>query len=269
MWRKLAGFLSLFFSVEESIDYARQDETVRQLVEWSKSKGGLFHPNVEIRRWNRTDPTSYFGVFVNDTVKKDELLMIIPGAIKIQLHEDYWTNSSDVDDVVCYLAWHLKKEFDLGSKSTYFPYVNYLKAQAKRQIPAMWTDAGKKLLEKVQDEMELMDLDADPEPGKHFHNWIQEWYGGEYCLYDNVTHKVMDEWFISVTQQRGYDYTLIPIYDMLNHDPGNVNTITRPSIYDPDGFGVYALRDLEAGEELFYNYYDCPDCKKCDGCGTR
>ena len=55
---------------------------------------------------------------------------------------------------------------------------------------------------------------------------------------------------------------------MLNHHNGLVNSITRPSIYDKDGFGVYALKDLNAGEELLYSYHGCPDCKGCPTCGT-
>jgi hypothetical protein len=53
----------------------------------------------------------------------------------------------------------------------------------------------------------------------------------------------------------------LPIYDMLNHHNGDkINTITRPSIFHSKGFGVYAIRDLKAGEELFYSYHGCPDC---------
>ena len=54
---------------------------------------------------------------------------------------------------------------------------------------------------------------------------------------------------------------------MLNHHNGLVNSITRPSIYDKDGFGVYALKDLNAGEELFFSYHGCPECKGCPPCG--
>ncbi|KAL3934516.1 MAG: hypothetical protein SGBAC_009781 [Bacillariaceae sp.] len=146
--------------------------------------------------------------------------------------------------------------------------MNYIKAQSKHQIPVMWSDKGKKLLEKVQVDIYMRDLNADEDSGAHFHDWIDQWYGKEHCLHDMESNLVMDEWFLAMAQQRGYDYALIPIYDMLNHDAGNVNTVTRPSIYDNNGFGVYALRDMEEGEELFYNYYDCPDCKRCETCGT-
>ncbi|CAJ1955511.1 unnamed protein product [Cylindrotheca closterium] len=274
MPNKLIGFLAqlgaLLSAEQEPIgpDYARQDETVKELVDWSTSKGGFFHPHVQIRRWNLSDPTSYFGAFLNGPVKKDDLLMRIPGDIKLQLHTDFWTNSSIVDEVVCELAWLLKHEYDNGTKSIYKPYIDYIKTQSKHQIPVMWSTKGKKLLEKVQVDIDLRDLNADEDSGSHFHNWIDQWYGSEDCLYDTETDQELEKWFLAMAQQRGYDYALIPIYDMLNHDPGNVNTITRPSIYDTNGFGVYALRDMEAGEELLYDYYDCPDCKRCETCGS-
>jgi len=266
LWKLLSHFGALFGV--QTIDYTRQDETVRELVEWSKDKGGSFHPNVEIRRWNTSDPSSYFGVFLDGPVQKDDLLIQIPGQIKLQLHPDFWTNSSINDEVNCELAWFLKREYDLGDDSTYAPYINYIKAQSKRQIPAMWSNMGKKLLEKVQGDMVVRDLVADEDDGSHLHSWIKDWYGGDNCLEDKVTNQVLDEWYMAMARQRGYDYTLIPIYDMVNHNNGDINTITRPSIFDKDGFGVYALRDMQAGEELFYSYYDCPDCRGCETCGS-
>lgn len=55
---------------------------------------------------------------------------------------------------------------------------------------------------------------------------------------------------------------------MINHHNGFVTSITRPSIYDEDGFGVYALQDLDVGDEVLYSYHDCPDCKVCPDCET-
>lgn len=55
---------------------------------------------------------------------------------------------------------------------------------------------------------------------------------------------------------------------MLNHHNGLVNTINDPSIYDKDGFDVYALNALDTGDELFLTYHDCPDCRPCPTCGS-
>lgn len=262
----LFGGTTTAATATETIDYAKQDEAVEDLVEWTIEKGGYFHPNVEIRRWDASDPTSYFGAFLNGSVKKDELLITIPGGIKIQLHDDYRTNST-YDDVICVLAWELQDEYKdyiegEDGESDFEPYLYYLDQQSEHQIPAMWSEEGKKLLEKVQGKYYPRDFEADPAPGSHLHDWIQQKYG--WCL--EWEGEELDEWFLAVVLQRGYDYALIPIYDMLNHNNGDVNTITKPTIFDKNSFGVYALRDMKAGEELLYSYYDCPDCRKCRAC---
>jgi hypothetical protein len=47
---------------------------------------------------------------------------------------------------------------------------------------------------------------------------------------------------------------------MLNHHNGNkIYSMTRPSIFQRKCFGVYAIGDLKAGEELFYSYHGCSD----------
>jgi hypothetical protein len=88
-------------------------QRVQNLMEWMQSKGGYIHSKVEIRRWNSSDPTSYFWVFTNAPIQNDELLI----------------------------------------KITYAPYINYLKSQPKGQIPAMWSPAGQHLLLLVQGDL--------------------------------------------------------------------------------------------------------------------
>mmetsp|Transcript_28166 Transcript_28166/g.68563 ORF Transcript_28166/g.68563 Transcript_28166/m.68563 type:complete len:307 (+) Transcript_28166:486-1406(+) len=132
----------------------------------------------------------------------------------------------------------------------------------------MWTDVGKYLITKVQGDLSMMDFDTEDISGEHMHDWIDDYFGGDYCLLDTDTGEEMEEWYIAIATQRGYDFCLIPLYDMLNHHNGLVNSVTRPSIYDKDGFGVYALKDLNAGEELLYSYHNCPDCKSCPTCET-
>ncbi|CAJ1955509.1 unnamed protein product [Cylindrotheca closterium] len=251
------------------INYAKQDEAVRNMVKWSIEQGGYIHPNVEIRRWDPSDPSSYFGAFVNGPVKEDELLIKIPGSIKIQLDDSYRSGTDlTYADVVCELAWTLKREYELGEDSNYAPYIEYIETQSKHQIPAMWTDVGKHLITKVQGDLSMMDFDTESISGIHMHDWIDDYFGGEFCLIDTESGEEMEEWYVAMATQRGYDYCLIPVYDMLNHHNGIVNSITRPSIYDKDGFGVYALQDLNAGEELLYSYHNCPDCKACPTCET-
>ncbi|CAJ1948599.1 unnamed protein product [Cylindrotheca closterium] len=230
---------------------------VGELIDWMLAKGGSMDPRVEMRRWNPQDPTSYFGAFVNAPVKKGELLLKIPGAIKIQVEDPSIQDDWDYDEQVCQLSWMLKTEYELGDDSDYAPYINYLKAQPFGQIPAMWSNVGQHLLFEVQGDWSIHDFETQGE-GEDIVMWLWKSFEPN-CMFRNDT---LNPFYIAMAVQRGYDIALIPVYDMLNHYNGDkVNSITRPSIYDKDGFGVYALRDLKAGEELFYSYHACPDCR--------
>ena len=99
---------------------------------------------------------------------------------------------------------------------------------------------------------------------KRIVNWIDQFFEKKRCLNEDEPDEYLNPFFVAMAIQRGYDYALIPIYDMLNSHEGKINSITKPSIYSKNGFAVYALRDLNKGDELFYSYYHCPDCGEID-----
>eukprot|EP00980_Cylindrotheca_fusiformis_P001782 scaffold406_cov57-Cylindrotheca_fusiformis.AAC.6 len=236
------------------------------MMEWMESKGGYRHPQVDIRRrLDDADENNNFGVFANGPIAKDELLLQIPPDIIISLEQEEVVG---YDKVVCELAWKLKYEYELGNQSDYAPYINYLKSQPnKAQIPTLWSPAGKHLLLQVQGNINMNSANSYTN-GTEIVSWLYEWYGAD-CMKPGKDEEEDDDfgslnpYFLALTVQRGYDYAIIPIYDMINHhsDTTNkINCITRPSIYDPNGFGVYAIRDLQVGEEIVYSYYGCADC---------
>lgn len=192
------------------IDYAKQDEAVRNLLKWSIEQGGYMHPHVKIRRSDPSDPTSYFGAFVSGPVNKDELLLKIPGSTKIQIDDFFRTGRFSYSEVICELAWTLEREYNLDKDSKYAPYIEYLHTQSKHQIPAMWTDEGKNLITKVQGDLSMVNFDTMPVPGEHMHDWIDDYFGGELCLVDDETWEELDEWFVAIATQRGFDFCLIP-----------------------------------------------------------
>ncbi|CAJ1945892.1 unnamed protein product [Cylindrotheca closterium] len=231
---------------------------VEELVEWSISKGGYFHPNVEIRRFDPSDPTSFFGAFVNGPVGVNETLIKIPGSIKLQLSKET-KHGLGYESSVCELAWLLKEEYDKGNSSEYLPYINYVKEQSFGQIPAMWSPSGQHLLLRVQGDLFMVDDNGFVNPSR-MTKWIDRYYETKCLNPRDEENEYLNPFFVAMAIQRGYDKALIPIYDMLNSHEGKINSITRPSIYDRNGFGVYALQDLDKGDELFYSYYHCPDC---------
>lgn len=114
---------------------------------------------------------------------------------------------------------------------------------------------GQELLLKVQGDISMYDFMPEPVHGSHMVNWMDEYFGDS-CLSEE-DDEALDRHFMALVVQRGFDEALIPIYDMVNHNRGKVNTVTRPSVTSEDGFGMYATRDILAGEELFFAYHDC------------
>jgi len=234
-----------------------QSDKVQELIQWMESSGGFLDPRVEIRRWNPDDPTSYFGVFANAPIKGDEVLMHIPDKIKMQLIDDDEGdgNGESYEYSVCGLSWMLQDEFEEEDESDYLPYINYLKTQARGQLPATWSPVGQYLLLKVQGDLPMTDAFGKTDP-EAMVEWLE--YIHELCVEDGDT---LDPHFIALAVQRGFDSALIPVYGMINHgNVENVNTITKSSTFDQEGFKVYALRDLQAGDELYFSYHGCPDC---------
>ena len=113
----------------------------------------------------------------------------------------------------------------------------------------------------------MHDFMPEPVHGSHMVRWMDEYFG-ESCLSsdydvdddedDDDNDEVLDRHFMALVVQRGFDIALVPIYDMINHHKGKINTIPKPSsVTSKDGFGLYATRDISAGEELFFAYHDC------------
>lgn len=135
---------------------------VDQLSEWVKTMpNGYLSQKLYVGRADPFDPTSYFGVFAQEDLKKGEFLMRIPQKAKIQLDEttDWYC------DGLCDLAWLLQAELEKGSDSLFRPYMDYLREQKIGQLPATWSVEGKELLLKVQGSLKMMDYEYEAVPG--------------------------------------------------------------------------------------------------------
>ena len=141
----------------------------------------------------------------------------------------------------------------LGSKSQYAPYIAYLKTQSPGQLPVHWSPQGKDLLRKVA------------VPGSPMVDWIDWNFKGEKndCISSTSSDKEgeisFEEHMLEMTMQRCFDSALIPIWDMVNHHNGKINT-ENDSMYEPGGLALRASRNLAAGEELYASYDKCLDC---------
>ena len=104
----------------------------------------------------------------------------------------------------------------------------------------MWSEEGKSLLIKIQGRLYVNDFTPEPVHGSHMVDWIEEWFGGDFCLYeeeednndDDLISKSssLDPFFLALAAQRGCDTAFIPIYDLINHHSGKINIEFNPSI---------------------------------------
>jgi hypothetical protein len=132
------------------------------MVEWLKRmRNGYINPKLDVGRAEAFDPSSYFGIFANEKLKKGEFLMRIPKEAKMKLQNP---SSLYIDDL-CDLAWMLREEFEKGDNSAFAPYLQYLNEQEKGILPSLWSDAGKELLLKVQGDLNMMDYNYESVPG--------------------------------------------------------------------------------------------------------
>ncbi len=203
------------------------------------------------------------GVFVREPIEAKESLFVVPRDCFIHVFDNAETRqtNNEFDETsyetynadLCKLANKLMGEMRLGGKSEYAPYVAYLQTQKPGQLPANWSPQGKDLLRKVA-------ISGSP-----MIDWIDWNFRSEEnnCIEPkkNESGEIsFEEHMVEMTIQRCFDVALIPIWDMVNHDNGRINT-ENDSMYDKEGMKVRALRKLEKGEELFASYDLCLDCK--------
>ena len=82
----LSLLLASFNSAEVQV---RADEKhAASLISWLKEKKGFFHQNLEMRRLDPDDPTSFFGMFAKYDIKEGTLILRIPTDIIINSREE-------------------------------------------------------------------------------------------------------------------------------------------------------------------------------------
>lgn len=228
-----------------------------------------------MRRVDPSDPSSHFGMFAKENIPKDSLLFRLPH--EIILHSLREQDDDDDEDgengpqpMDCGLVRSLIQELRLKDESDYAPYVNYLlDTQPPGQLPSSWSKAGKELLMQVlghedfsyDEALENLEEDGDLSlenvlPPMDPIGWIEhEWYGD--C---KGSDDPMEEYAALLVVQRSWDDILVPIYDMLSHRNGHWFNTRSNGVHGRQPIVVQALRDIEAGEEIYGSYNMCEDC---------
>ena len=105
---------------EEKQKNKTDEEHANALLKWLNEEGGYFHPQLEMRRLDPSDPTSFFGMFAKDQMKENEILLRIPRSMILDSREE----DPDRSSLTCGTARNLAEQLRLKDKSKYAPYVN-------------------------------------------------------------------------------------------------------------------------------------------------
>ncbi|KAL7499037.1 hypothetical protein ACHAWT_009633 [Skeletonema menzelii] len=235
------------------------------LIEWITSNGGFIHPNTRIG----LDPTGqYRGVFVKSVggeeggteegIEEDELVATIPWDLIVK------PNNYDYHGYIspnCDALHEMYHQFQLGDKSKYAPYINYLINQPAGRIPSEWSKHGKELLSKI-----MKDL---PPYNDALHRYERDWIGQ--CHGEDTP--LARQSYFQLTS-RDEDGLMVPFYDMHNHsnDPKRLNTVPHKPKKEGRPFTMRAIRDIAPGEQIIISYNRCHPCwfdTKYDDCETR
>jgi hypothetical protein len=116
------------------------------IFDWVRSApGGVYHPAQTFR----TDPaTGITGVFATEDIPEDTVLVSVPWS-----HVIISDDPTEEGQLCCGLVDRLKREWKLGKKSQFAPYIEYLKKgyteKSNTQLPTTWSKRGQALLEAI------------------------------------------------------------------------------------------------------------------------
>lgn len=226
---------------------SKGDEYLVDLMKWFGKVDGRLNRKIDIRRSDPSDPNSPFGLFAMDDVYGKELIMSVPRKTLLTL-DGVDQDTELIDSALpCETAFKLIEEMEKGNSSEFAGYMEFLKNQ-KTSLPSAWSDAGKELLNEVIDEL----------PPDDATTWIEhEWY--EECKGEKDAEK---ENLALMLISRGWDYVMIPMYDVMNHRNGNYFNTFSDKITDnsKETIQVRAQRRITKGEQIFTSYNMCDDC---------
>mmetsp|Transcript_5898 Transcript_5898/g.9278 ORF Transcript_5898/g.9278 Transcript_5898/m.9278 type:complete len:387 (+) Transcript_5898:14-1174(+) len=219
-------------------------KTVREMVNWVRSHGGFMSEKVDIHRMDPSDASSPFGIYAIQDIDENENLFYIPKSLYVSPLGSPQGNITLYNEYICQSAHALMEERKLDYQSKYAPYTRYLDTQKPGALPATYSKAGKDIMRQVFP------------PGHDAVDWIDKEFKETGCISNDDSFA---EHTVALVIQRGFDGTLIPVWDMVNHDNSRVNTDHNP-IHSDQGISVHASKKIPMGDQIFSTYDECVDC---------
>jgi spermidine synthase len=201
----------------------------------------------------------------------------------------------------CVTVKKLAHEMKLGDESSYAPYINYIldtQAEETKHLPSAWSPKGQEVLQHVlalNDDYTPLPTDEGQTSTStsqnnlnhdHYDNQDEDdtnQYQDDIILppYDSVdwvdkiwhndcktsSDDPIEELAVLVTVKNTWLDTniLVPLYDMINHRNGhwqNADVYSDISQGLYSSVEVYAIRDIDAQEQIYTSYNFCLDCKE-------
>lgn len=257
------------------------EEHAEALISWLKKEGGYFHPNLEMRRVDPSDPTSFFGLFVNEAIPEGDLIMRVPRNMVLDSNQE----DPETEVMTCGTVRNLIDQLKLKDESKYAPYVNYLLDTQPPGCISAWSQAGKDLFTRITDPSDpfswvdklklkpqwsvaakkfLSDVTGKPRriidlPPQNQFEWINEWHDS--C---NGSSDPLEEYAALIAIQRSWDDKLVPVFDTMSHGNGHWLNTVHNDVHDTDvDVEVKASRDIKVNEQIYTSY------NRCESCGNR
>uniref|UniRef100_A0A7S1VGT3 SET domain-containing protein n=2 Tax=Grammatophora oceanica TaxID=210454 RepID=A0A7S1VGT3_9STRA len=225
-----------------SVSANEMEHAVAQ-IEWLEKRGGYFNPKLSFAPLGSL-PSAAKGVFTTEDIKQGETLLVLPQSAILGSGKESFERDHDF----CETARNLLRQYRLGEKSEYWPYVNHVFSNNIRgRLPSQWSDEGKELLKFIKTD----DLKPWKPTGVS--------YRGR-CKDDDYEDPLIEDAYF-ITLSRSWDDKLLPVYDMMSHRNGNWTNVDSNSAHRGKDIVVFAVRDVKAGEQMYLSYNECSDCE--------
>jgi hypothetical protein len=245
------------------------------IKDWVVEAGGAFHDQLEFQRKvihkggtsDENDALFHVGIFAKERIQKGEMLMKIPSQCILSSND----NSLDKNGYFsCSGIKAMLKEMEAGDTSFFAPYMSYLKHSRRRDmVPSAWSSPGRELFMHVLgwkgSFKEVMIPPMDP-INLDFHYRQQ-------CRKNKktVNEAELDMAFEYYSRAQGGD--LVPLLDMIGHGSGDASNVNVQLQKDNDNNEVvarevYAIREIPAGQEIRFSFYESEHIRKDENYGT-
>lgn len=215
-------------------------EDAQNVIDWISSlENGFFNDKQRLTLLDN----GKMAMIADKPIPRGEMLLQVPWETMIVGEE----NPDEVGDLNCNLVHTLAQAMEDVT-----PYTHYLKNRKRHEIPSDFSDFGKEIL------MDILSYTPELPPSEPF-SWLEDdWYGS--CHGDASDESLKHAAMLSVQLQS--NGVMVPVYDLYRHRNGPYyNTFVR---WEPQekGMQLYALKDIQEGEELHQSHNQCYDCDK-------